>query len=270
MSVSAACCCQVSCGIHGRERGVDAARGERGVRVGASAACPRRARRRRPRRARWRRAGRRRPCRSRGRPWRSAARVDARSSPSGRLPRSGGLAQPVLEADLAQLRAVARDEAALGRARCRSSARAGRRRPARGSPCAARRVADELVEAELLGPADLDGAVQRRAGRDPADRARRRRRPPWAGTAPAAAAPCRRRSRRRRCCSTNSKNCVAWTIEYGIEEPLISFSCGDLRAEVAAVGQPLGPDDRQRDVVADARRRSPRRGGCASTSRRTP
>ena len=27
---------------------------------------------------------------------------------------------------------------------------------------------------------------------------------------------------------TNSKNCVAWTIEYGIEEPSISFSWATL------------------------------------------
>lgn len=46
----------------------------------------------------------------------------------------------------------------------------------------------------------------------------------------------------------NSKNCVAWTIEYGIDESLMLF-LRHLGAEVAALGQPLGSHHRQRDAV---------------------
>ena len=47
----------------------------------------------------------------------------------------------------------------------------------------------------------------------------------------------------------NSKNCVAWTIEYGIADCLDQLLLRDLGAEVAALGEPLGADHRQRDVV---------------------
>ena len=58
----------------------------------------------------------------------------------------------------------------------------------------------------------------------------------------------------------NSKNWVAWTIEYGIAGRLDQGLLDELRQEVAggrlrqvaALGQLLRADDRQRDVVADA------------------
>ena len=50
----------------------------------------------------------------------------------------------------------------------------------------------------------------------------------------------------------NSKNCVARTIVYGTAPALTSFLLRDLRAQVAALGEPVGADDRQRDVVPHA------------------
>ena len=45
---------------------------------------------------------------------------------------------------------------------------------------------------------------------------------------------------------------------------------GELRTEVAAVLEPVGADDGERDVVARPRRPSPRRGCCATRSGRSP
>ena len=50
----------------------------------------------------------------------------------------------------------------------------------------------------------------------------------------------------------NSKNWVAWMMEYGIGDPLISFSCATLCAEVATPQQTFSADHRQRDVMFDA------------------
>ena len=51
--------------------------------------------------------------------------------------------------------------------------------------------------------------------------------------------------------SMNSKNCVARTIEYGIDDAGDQLLLRDLGPQVAAVGQPVGADDGHRDVMSD-------------------
>src|SRR6266700_6211403 len=51
----------------------------------------------------------------------------------------------------------------------------------------------------------------------------------------------------------NSKNWVARTIVYGIGEPLNELLLGKLGAEITAVLQALGSDNRESDVMLDAR-----------------
>ena len=53
---------------------------------------------------------------------------------------------------------------------------------------------------------------------------------------------------------TNSKNCVARTIEYGIDEFLDQLLLRDLGPEVAALRHSVAAHDRQGHVMAHARR----------------
>ena len=81
------------------------------------------------------------------------------------------VSQPVVEPGVADLRVIAGEEGALAdRDAVVGRVRVGdhlARIVARGE-----RVADELVEAELLGARDLRNPVQRRGDRDPGDCAR--------------------------------------------------------------------------------------------------
>src|SRR5262245_9351219 len=88
-----------------------------------------------------------------------------------RLPALDGLAEPLLEAGLAEAGVAVGDEAAraeLGTV----VARAGVGDHLAPVVARAQGPSDDLVEAEPLGPGDLDRAVERRAQGGPADRVR--------------------------------------------------------------------------------------------------
>jgi len=133
-----------------------------------------------------------------------------------------GMSEPVRETRLVESRAIARKECALAQlhaviARVRVSDNLAR------IVAWAQALSDELVKTELFGSGYFNSALHSRAHRDLSDltgdivgrhRLDERR---WQAYCVAVGGKNRRPL-------TNSKNCVARTIEYGIEEPLIKFS----------------------------------------------
>ena len=187
---------------------------------------------------------------------------------SGRSPSAGGhhvyaLSQPVLETDLAEPRVVARNERALAQFGT-EVARVGSATTSRGSLRAPRPWRISSSKRNCWGPATstvpFTGAPTAIL---PTALATSSAAMGWMSTGgsrtvvPSVAASAMR--------LTNSKNCVAWTIEYGIADALDQLLLRDLRSEVAA-------SDSARFPRPTTRRDAPRRGclrvrgGCASTS----
>ena len=165
----------------------------------------------------------------------------------GRL-RGRGLAEPVLEAGRGDACVAARGEGVLVELRAEVAGVDVGHHPAR-IVVRAQDAPDELVEAELLGAPQLDDAVDAARSRRCRPVRRRRRRRLRAGRARAAGGPSSPSVLESAMRPMNSKNCVARRIVYGIGRGLHRLLLGELRAEVAAVREPVGADDRQRDVV---------------------
>ena len=155
----------------------------------------------------------------------SATRSFASKGPSPPGPASSrDRAEPVVEAGRAEPSAVTRHEGALAQP---------------GAEVPSMRIGDHdaLIaprRATLAGRSPRTATVRARRSRScrsaeqrarPRTPRRRHRRRPSAGSAPEEPAPCRRRVASSAMRLANSKNCVAWTIEYGIDEFSMSFSC---------------------------------------------
>ena len=138
------------------------------------------------------------------------------------LPRGNRRAEPVLEADLTDGRVAGGDQGHVAQCRAKVSGILISDDFTR-IVAGAKTLPDELVETKPLRPSHLNHAVQRRAncnfrdgfgyvlGCDWLDENRRQ-----ANLAAKVAESAM--------LFTNSKNCVAWTIEYGIPDSPISFS----------------------------------------------